>query len=170
MAHRTYMAVEDLDVYRELCQLHLEVCDLTHQWPAEERYELGSQVRRSSNSSPSQLAEKNDDRHVRNKIEGENRSRGEAGETVHHLYMALLKKYISQNTFQQYRQRYQECVRMLNGLAWTIHEVVNSPPLRGRDVPALRAQTGRRHVRRVTALGAERDLTRRRSEHRVASP
>ncbi len=120
MAHRTYMAVEDLDVYRELCQLHLEVCDLTHQWPAEERYELGSQVRRSSNSSPSQLAEKNDDRHVRNKIEGVNRSRGEAGETVHHLYMALLKKYISQNTFQQYRQRYQECVRMLNGLEKTL--------------------------------------------------
>ena len=120
MAHRTYMAVEDLDVYRELCQLHLEVCDLTHQWPAEERYELGSQVRRSSNSSPSQLAEKNDDRHVRNKIEGVNRSRGEAGETVHHLYMALLKKYISQNTFQQYRQRCQECVRMLNGLEKTL--------------------------------------------------
>ncbi len=120
MAHRTYMAVEDLDVYRELCQLHLEVCDLTHQWPAEERYELGSQVRRSSNSSPSQLAEKNDDRHVRNKIESVNRSRGEAGETVHHLYMALLKKYISQNTFQQYRQRCQECVRMLNGLEKTL--------------------------------------------------
>jgi hypothetical protein len=57
------MAVEDLDVYRKLCELHLEVCDLTHQWPAEERYELGSQARRSSNSSPSQLAEKNDDRH-----------------------------------------------------------------------------------------------------------
>jgi hypothetical protein len=48
---KTYMAVEDLDVYRKLCQLHLEVCDLTYQWPGEERYELGSQVRRSSNSS-----------------------------------------------------------------------------------------------------------------------
>ena len=116
MAAKTYMAVEDLDVYRKLCQLHLEVCDLTHQWPAEERYELGSQARRSSNSSPSQLAEKNDDRHVRNKIEGVNRSRGEAGETVHHFYMALMKKYLSKITFQQYRDRYQECVRMLNGL------------------------------------------------------
>ena len=37
MAEKTYMAVEDLEVYRKLCQLHLEVCDLTHQWPAEER-------------------------------------------------------------------------------------------------------------------------------------
>ena len=120
MEQKAYMAVEDLVVYQKLCQLHLEVCDLTHLWPAEERYELGSQARRSSNSSPAQLAEKNDDRHVRNKIEGVNRSRGEAGETVHHLYMALLKKYLSQNTFQQYRERYQECVRMLNGLEKTL--------------------------------------------------
>jgi four helix bundle protein len=64
MSEKTYMDVEDLDVYHKLCQLHLEVCDLTHTWPSEERYELGSQASRSSNSSPSQLAEKNDDRHV----------------------------------------------------------------------------------------------------------
>jgi hypothetical protein len=29
MTEKSYMAVEDLDVYRKLCQLHLEVCDLT---------------------------------------------------------------------------------------------------------------------------------------------
>jgi len=78
---KTYMDVEDLEVYQKLCQLHIEVCDLTHVWPTEERYELGSQVRRSSNSTPAQLAEKNDDRHVRNK-----------------------------------KERYKECIRMLNGL------------------------------------------------------
>ena len=67
------MAMEDLDVYRKLCRLHIDVCDLTHKWPHEEKYELGSQARRSSNSAPAQLAEKNDDRHIRNKIEGVNR-------------------------------------------------------------------------------------------------
>jgi len=70
-----YLEVEDLEVYQKLCQLHIEICDLSHAWPPEEKYEIGSQVRRSSNSSPAQLAEKNDDRHVRNKIEGVNRSR-----------------------------------------------------------------------------------------------
>lgn len=122
MEEKTYLAVEDLDVYRKLCQLHLDVCDLTHEWPQEERYELGGQVRRSSNSSPAQLAEKNDDRHVRNKIEGVNRSRGEAGETVHHLYMAFLKKYVPKETFWTFRSRYQECVRMLNGLERTLEQ------------------------------------------------
>ena len=70
MANKNYLDVEDLEVYRKLCQLHIDVCDLTYRWPKEEKYELGSQVRRSSNSSPAQLAEKNDDRHIRNKNRG----------------------------------------------------------------------------------------------------
>ena len=114
------MDVEDLTVYRKLCQLHIEVCDLSHDWPSEERYELGSQVRRSSNSAPAQLAEKNDDRHIRNKIEGVNRSRGEAGETIHHLYMATLKGHLGDGVFGSFRARYKECVRMLNGLERTL--------------------------------------------------
>lgn len=120
MPERSYLDVEDLDVYRRLCQLHIDVYDLTHSWPAEEKYELGSQVRRSSNSSPAQLAEKNDDRHVRNKVEGVNRSRCEAGETIHHLFVALLKKYISAQTYDSFRVRYKECIRMLNGLEKTL--------------------------------------------------
>jgi len=111
-----YMKIEDLDVYNKLCILHIEICELSHKWPVEERFELGAQIRRASNSSPTQLAEKNDDRHVRNKIEGVNRSRGEAVETIHHLYIAKLKKYITESVYLSYKNRYQECVRMLNGL------------------------------------------------------
>ena len=113
---KQYLAVEDLEVYQKLCRLYIDVCDLTHDWPREEKFELGSQARRSSNSSPSQLAEKNDDRHVRNKIEGVNRSRGEAAETIHHLYVARLKNYISDATHLDFRERYKQCIRMLNGL------------------------------------------------------
>jgi len=113
---KTYLDVEDLQVYQKLCQLHLEICDLSHAWPVEERYELSSQIRRSSNSSPAQLAEKHDDRHVRNKGEGINRSRGEAGETIHHLFMAKLKGYIRNDVYTTYRERYKPCIRMLNGL------------------------------------------------------
>ena len=113
---KTYMDVEDLEVYQRLCKLHIEVCDLSHEWPQEERYELGSQVRRSSNSSPAQLAEKHDDRHIRNKIEGINRSRGKAGETIHHLFIAKLKGYIEPSIYSSYRSRYKEYIRMLNGL------------------------------------------------------
>jgi len=124
MSDKNYLEVEDLEVYKKMCRLHIEVYDLTQTWPKEERYELGSQVRRSSNSAPAQLAEKNDDRHIRNKIEGMNRSRGEANETIHHLFMAKLKNNITEETNQVFRGRYKECIRMLNGLEKTLERKV----------------------------------------------
>ena len=117
-----YRRLEDLKVYQNLCGLHIRVCDLTHLWPAEEKYELGSQVRRSSNSAAAQLAEKYDDRHIKNKIEEVNRSRGEGAETMHHLYMAHLKDYESRDTYEDYNRRYKECIRMLNGLERTLEK------------------------------------------------
>jgi len=124
MTAKNYLEVEDLEVYKKLCRLHIDVCDLTHTWPKEEKYELGSQARRSSNSAPAQLAEKNDDRHIRNKIEGVNRSRGEAAETIHHLFMAKLKGYISEEVYLEFRGRYKECIRMLNGLEKTLERKI----------------------------------------------
>jgi four helix bundle protein len=119
---KSFMDVEDLEVYQKLCRLHIEICDLSHAWPSEERYEIGSQIRRSSNSSPAQLAEKNDDRHVRNKIEGVNRSRGEVAETIHHLFMAKEKGYVTAEVYASFRARYKECIRMLNGLEKTLEQ------------------------------------------------
>lgn len=33
------MDVEDLEVYQKLRSLYIDVRELTHQWPAEEKYE-----------------------------------------------------------------------------------------------------------------------------------
>jgi four helix bundle protein len=118
----SFLRLEDLVVYQKLCQLHIAISELTHRWPAEEKYELGSQARRSSNSAAAQLAEKYDDRHVRNKNDGVNRSRGEAAETVHHLYIACLKGYETETTYEEFRARYQECIRMLNGMERTLEK------------------------------------------------
>ena len=129
--NKTYMHVEDLEVYGRLCKLHIDVCDLSHESPQEERYELGSQVRRSSNSSPAQLAEKHDDRHIRNKIEGVNRSRSEAAETIHHLFVAKLKGYIEPSIYASFRDQYKECIRMLNGLEKTLEKHLPESEHRG---------------------------------------
>ena len=149
MATKNYLDVEDLEVYKMLCQLHIEVCDLTHQWPLEEKYELGSQVRRSSNSAPAQLAEKNDDRHIRNKIEGVNRSRGEAAETIHHLFMAKLKGYITEEVYQKFRDRYKACIRMLNGLEKTLERRLPELERRWRvkEEPAIYGSNDEPHFR-----------------------
>jgi len=139
MSDKTYLDVEDLDVYNLLCGLHIEVCEMTRLWPKEETYELGSQVRRSSNSAPAQLAEKNDDRHVRNKVEGVNRARGEAAETIHHLYIAKLKKYIDASTYDSIRSKYKQCIRMLNGLERRLEEKLPSSDKRWQSAQEQRA-------------------------------
>jgi four helix bundle protein len=115
-----FLQIEDLQVYQMLVDLHIEISDLSLTWPSFERYELAAQVRRASNSAPANLAEKHSDRHVRNKIEGVNRARTEGLEVVHHLYVAHRKKYITEETYQHYKDRYQRCVRMLNGLERTL--------------------------------------------------
>lgn len=130
MAESGFMRIWDLEVYRMLCDLHVQVSDVTKSWPRAERFELTSQVLRSSNSSPAQLAEKHSDRHVRNKIEGVNRSRGEAAETIHHLYMALLKRYIVQETFDALLAKYEQCIRMLNGLERSLEKHLPEPDRR----------------------------------------
>lgn len=131
-----YFRVEDLVVYQRLCDLHIEVCQLTKQWPREERYELTSQIRRASNSAPANLAEKHNDRHVKNKIEGVNRARCEAHETVHHLYISLRKGYVDSELYDVLRNRYDECIRMLNGLELS-HERNLDPTARvWPDAPA----------------------------------
>jgi four helix bundle protein len=117
-----FKRVEDLVVYQKLCQLHLEVCQLSAKWPRDERFELTAKVRRCSNSAPAQIAEKHSDRHVRNKIEGVNRARDESLETVHHLYMAILKGYVIEDAYKLFYDRYSECVRMLNGLEKTLEQ------------------------------------------------
>ena len=95
--------------------------------------EFSVQVCRSSNSSPAQLAEKHDDRHIRNKIEGVNRSRGEAGETILHLFIAKLKSYIEPSVYSSYQSRYKECIRMLNSLEKSLEK--HLPNLERRWTP-----------------------------------
>jgi len=54
-------------------------------------------------------------RYIRNKVQGVNRARGEAAETIHHLFMAKLKGYITEKVYLEIRGRYKECIHMLNG-------------------------------------------------------
>jgi four helix bundle protein len=131
-----FLKVKDLVVYQRLCDLHLGICTLTRGWPAEEKYELTSQVRRSSNSSPAQLAERHSDRHARNRVEGVNRSRAEANETIHHLYVGCRKGYISQSCFEELCRRYEECIRMLNGLEKALERSLPESERKWRSEPA----------------------------------
>jgi four helix bundle protein len=95
---RKIESYEDLEVYQKLCDLHIEVNNLTFTFPNFEIYELGSQLRRSSNSAPANIAEGWNNKHINIYLEGINRAQGELRETRHHLKMAFRKStWMKQN-------------------------------------------------------------------------
>jgi four helix bundle protein len=83
--------VRDLKVYRRLVELHLRVHGVSLSFPKFELYELGSQVRRSSNSAPANLAEGFNNKHKNIYLESVNRALGEIRETQHHVMVAYKK-------------------------------------------------------------------------------
>ena len=105
-----------MGVYRKLCKLALEVHELSISFPKFEIYELGSQMRRSSNSAPSNLAEGFGNKHTNIYLETISRAQGEIRETKHHLTIAHSKNYISIDKLDRFINNYEECSRMLYGL------------------------------------------------------
>jgi len=106
----------DLRVYQELKRLHLEVHNESLKFPKFEMYELGSQIRRSSNSAPAMLAEGWGSRHTNIYMESVNRAMGEVRETLHHLEVAERKGYLPDEAFQKLEEAYSECYGMLENL------------------------------------------------------
>ncbi|MFP4055263.1 MAG: four helix bundle protein [Candidatus Brocadiia bacterium] len=106
----------DLRVYQELRRLHLELHDESLRFPRFELYELGSQLRRASNSAAAQLAEGYASRHTNVYIEAITRAQAELQETRHHIDVAHQKRYLSQARFRELDRRYHTCARMLERL------------------------------------------------------
>lgn len=116
MERKRIESFEDIEVYKKLVQLHLEIHALTLTFPKHELYEVGSQLRRSSNAIPANLAEGWNNKHINVYLEGINRSLGERRETKHHLTVSFRKGYFTQEKFDLLVARYDECGRMLKGL------------------------------------------------------
>ncbi|MDD5072070.1 MAG: four helix bundle protein [Patescibacteria group bacterium] len=114
--------VEDLDVYRRLFNLHIKVHNLTLTFPGFELYELGSQLRRSSNSCPANLAEGFSNKHIKMYLEGISRIQAELRETKHHLKVAYCKKYITLEKLKYFIDEYDICGKMLTNLEKSLYK------------------------------------------------
>lgn len=117
------MRVEDLIVYQRLFKLALEVHELTMNFPKFETYELGSQLRRASNSPPANLAEGFDSKHIKIYLESISRAQGEIRETKHHLKMSFEKGYLLEEKLSCFIGEYEECSKMLYGLEQSLQNL-----------------------------------------------
>jgi len=110
------MRVDELKVYQKLFSLALEIHNITMTFPKFELYELGSQLRRSSNSPSANIAEGFGNKHTNIYTETISRAQGEIRVTIHHLRVSEAKKYISKEKLNYFINAYEECSKMLYGL------------------------------------------------------
>ena len=98
---------EELRVYTRAFDAAMEIFRLSKTWPAEERYSLTDQIRRSSRSGCGQLAEGWKKRRYPNSfIHKLTDSDGEIAETENWLKFALACEYISPASYKDLREQY----------------------------------------------------------------
>jgi len=109
--------VQELHVYRTAFEAAMTIFHVSKKFPLEERFALTDQIRRSSRSVCSNLAEAWRKRKYRavfqNKITDCSQ---EAGETQTWLQFALRCQYINQETYNYLDNQYEQIFAMLTGM------------------------------------------------------
>lgn len=108
-------SVRELEVYKIAFDTAMEIFEISRNFPKEERYSLTDQIRRSSRSVCTNLAEGWRKRRYKavfiNKLSD---AAQEAAETQTWLEFALKCNYISEEIFRKLDERYEHIFAMLN--------------------------------------------------------
>jgi four helix bundle protein len=108
---------KDLEVYKQSKELANRVFEITFSFPAEEKYSLTDQIRRSSRSIGAQVAESWGKRRYENHfILKLTDSDAEQFETQHWIEIAYENKYINKETMEELLNRCEAIGKMLNSM------------------------------------------------------
>jgi four helix bundle protein len=113
-------SVEDLDVFKLAHQLALKVYSVTKTFPREELFSLAGQLRRAASSVGMNLMEgalRLGSKEYRQFV---GVARGSAGEVCYQLLLAKDLNYISNETYQELRSRYDRVIQMLTRLSQSL--------------------------------------------------
>ncbi|WP_258097228.1 four helix bundle protein [Marinoscillum pacificum] len=112
MEHRSFT---DLEIWKRGRELRKDVFMLSKTFPKEEKYDLVSQIVRSSRSVCANIAEGHGRFHFQENIQFCRVARGSISETLDHMTCALDCEYIDESTLIGYKERIEELTRMING-------------------------------------------------------
>ena len=107
---------ENLRVYKMARQLVRDVYLLQNQFPKEERYALGDQIRRAATSITANLAEGSGRQSQKEKIHFIEIAFGSMTEVFCELQTACDLQYIKEEQLDALRPQFTEVARMLSGL------------------------------------------------------
>ncbi|MFZ1530496.1 MAG: four helix bundle protein [Ferruginibacter sp.] len=104
------------DLWKKVREIKNEIRMLVKSFPPDEKYKLTDQITRSVRSINALLSEGHGRFTYPDQLHFCVQARGSSlAETVNHLYDALDEEYISQDVFNQLKNKAKEIERMLNG-------------------------------------------------------
>lgn len=106
---------EELEIWKKSRILKIEISATAKTFPSEEKFRLADQLIRSSRSIPALIAEGHGRFSYPDQIHFCVQARGSLSETINHLIEAMDGNYISEIILEDYRIKYKELERMLNG-------------------------------------------------------
>lgn len=114
-----YQNFEELELWKKVRLMKIELFDLVKQFPSEEKFRLIDQIIRSSRSVNTQIAEGQGRRTFPDRIRFCVIARGSLSETLNHLIDAFDCKYINEQQLQYFRSKITEVEKLLNGyISW----------------------------------------------------
>lgn len=117
----------ELEAWKKARQLRKDISILTMSFPAEEKYSLVSQIKRSSRSVTANIAEGYGRFHHQENIQFCRISRGSLTETLDHLIVAFDEKYIDETTLKLFESKLGECLKILNGYIGYLQKAKERP-------------------------------------------
>ena len=106
---------EDLDVYQEARKLRQRIYKLIWQLPADEKYNLVSQMKRASLSVTNNIAEGHGSRSYRHNISYLYRARGSVNELLDEVSVCEDQEYFKKEHLENLRKDAETVIKLING-------------------------------------------------------
>ena len=122
----TTFSFEKLDVYQKARKLIKDIYLLQNEFPKEERYALGDQVRRAATSIVANLAEGSGRQSIREKVHFVEIAFGSMTEVFCELQTASDLGYIKEEQLDALRPQFTDIAKMLSGLRNTLNKKLDN--------------------------------------------
>ena len=106
---------EELEVWKAAREFKNEISKIVKHFPGEEKFRLVDQIIRASRSVTNNISEGFGRFHYQENIQFCRQARGSLSETLDHLICALDEGYIDESIFNKFREKYNHCLKLLNG-------------------------------------------------------
>ena len=107
---------ENLEVWKKAHLFTLNVYKLSRKFPAEEKYSLCDQLKRSASSVPTNIVEGNERQSKKEFVQFLFTAKASLAETKYHLLLAKDLGYVPEDNYTQIIEQANEVGKMINGL------------------------------------------------------